>query len=146
MDLFIDDVYFEEKRFALGFESEKWVFGLNFIRTPHGNFGITHASKVNNSHHVGIQFRTRGLFDFEKFGTTKFQEFYTTIVEPSGISSKIGIDSIAFVRQPRNAWLWVYLLDEFGNEILSFGGHEKGLEDFANFYNKCCSEFFDFDE
>jgi|GEM_PF-6035660 len=124
MDYYISQVSFNEGRdfHDLGFDAEKWEIGDKIIKTSHGNLKIKKFIFVETSPLVGIQFSVDGtlrLGDFEKF---------------NGFDDCPNIATFALMRQPRNAWLWVYVFDVNGNQVVNFCGRDDldGLSDFVN--------------
>ena len=119
----VDDVRFGKgDEIDLGFSSEKWDFGLNGLKTPHGNLVFDGFYIVNNDDFVGAQLSARGLFKF-----TDYKDYHE--------GYNIPVKTVAFVRHPHNVWLWIYMLDSSGDQIACFCGHEEGdeFEDFMNY-------------
>jgi len=124
MDYYICQVSFNEGRdfYDLGFDAEKWEIGDKIIKTDHGSLKIKNYIFVEEGPLVGIQFSVEGslrLDDFEKF---------------NGFDDCPHITTFALMRQPYNAWLWVYAFDVNGNQVVNFCGRDEldGLSDFVH--------------
>lgn len=100
------------------FEEQIWNFGRPLDECYAAEFVIesniqtltpNSFTLVNNGTHVGIEFQVDEYFDLGAYG---YHDKY------------VRINRIALVRQPHNVWLWMYLLDEEGNNIAAFCGHD----------------------
>lgn len=114
----------EADMLAIGnFESideEAWTIGDQFIITPHGNLKIENAIFVDKGTLVGIQFSVSGTLNVADFRCA------------NGFRNTIEVATFAIMRQPHNAWLWVYLFDDNDSPMAYFCGFDD-LDCFANF-------------
>lgn len=104
-------------------EDECWEIGDKFIKTNHGNLEIIDATHVDNGQLVGIRFNVWGSLTLNDFSCSK------------GYESDAEVRTIAFLRQPHNAWVWTYVFDEDGNAIVNLCGYDD-LDGMANFIPK----------
>lgn len=104
-------------------EDECWEIGDKYIKTNHGNLKILDATRVNNGQLVGIQFDVNGSLSLDDFSCSK------------GYEPDAQIRTIAFLRQPHNAWVWTYAFNENGSPLVNFCGHDD-LDGMANFIPK----------
>ena len=103
---------------------EEWEFSLSQIRAPYGEFDIDGFMEVNQNGLVGIQMDVFGFLDIcELPGYT-------------GDEEDVLIRTIAVVRQPYNARLWLHLFDRNQNHVASFSGTEKEMDAFAHYISK----------
>ena len=94
-------------------DKELWKIGDKVIITPHGNLNIINAVFVDQSNLVGIELQVNGKINFGEFrGITKREKI-------------VSINTFAVMRQPNNAWLWIYAFDEIGNPVATFCGHDN---------------------
>lgn len=121
MKYYVDEVTFNNRDFTnLGYASEVWYFGTQNIITPHGNIQILDIMFVDQGEMLGVQFSTVGTL-----------QFYEIKGCPTNIKSTC-INTVAVMRKPHNAWLWLYMFDNGGNPIASFCGHDD-LDGFARY-------------
>ena len=66
--------------------------------------------KVNQGPLVGVQFDVKGKLDLSSIANAP---------------NYINIKTVAIMRQPQNAWLWVYMFDTEDNNIINFCGHDE---------------------
>lgn len=120
----VNEVRFNDQ--VLKIENEDWIVGNsvdNFgresflIKSPKGDLLPSNFTLVNNGTHVGIQFEVDNYFPLGRYGYPK---------------ERVKVDIVALVRQPHNAWLWAYLMDEYGNNIATFCGYDD-LDGLARF-------------
>lgn len=124
MNYYVSEVSFDngENFHDLGFDAEIWKFGTKIIETEHGHFSIEDAIFVDKGALVGIQFQVVGsitLSDFDNY---------------DGFDDNANIRTLALMRQPHNAWLWVYAFDEYDNQVAIFCGRDDldGLLHYVN--------------
>lgn len=101
-------------------DEELWNFGDSTIITSHGILEIEDAIFIEEGRLVGVQFTVNGrlkLSDFRNF---------------NGWNDEPEIRTFALMRQPNNAWLWVYGFDESGTPVVNFCGYDD-LDGLANF-------------
>lgn len=101
-------------------DREEWEIGDSYIITPHGTLEISDAIFVNDGPLVGVQFQVNGTLKMDQFSCS------------DGFESDIDVATFALMRQPHNAWLWVYAFDEDGNPVANFCGTDI-LDGLANF-------------
>ena len=115
-------------------ENEYWLIGnvtnrfgneAFVIQTPNCNLLPKSFIFVDNGVHVGIQFEISGMFNLGAYG---YQADY------------VDVKHIAIVRQPYNAWLWAYLIDNDGVNIATFCGYDD-LDGLAHFIADMKNEF-----
>lgn len=101
---------------------ENWIIGNKKIITPHGTLKISNYKMVEQNGMVGIQFSVRGSLDFSSMRNGR----------------ALDIRTIAFLRQPHNAWLWGYAFDKVGYPISNFCGNDDldGLMHFVSALEK----------
>lgn len=87
---------------------EDWIIGNKKIITPRGTLKIREFKIVEQNGMVGIQLSVRGSLDFSSMQNGRSLE----------------ISTIAFMRQPHNAWLWGYTFDKVGYPIANFCGND----------------------
>lgn len=110
------------------FEEEHWTFEKVGVLTPHGNIMFDDLMFVDNGQMIGIQFATHGLFKFNELEVD------------NNSAGAANVKTLAIMRQPYNAWLWIYMFDSNDNPIASFCGHDD-LDGFAKYINRLKSEF-----
>ena len=131
MKLYIDKVSFNNQDFTkLGFGSETWEFGTKLITTPKGKIHIESYEMVDRDNFVGVELYTWG----STLNLGAYEGF-------DGDESVPSITIVAFVRNPNNVWLWVYLMDEDGETIATFCGHED-LDSFPKYIEELQEEDF----
>ena len=107
--------------YSLGEEKEEiWNIGDKEIVTPHGTLEILDAIFVEDGPLVGVQFSVDGYLKMNDFSCSK------------GYENTIYISTFALMRQPYNAWLWVYAFDMDNQPIANFCGFDE-LDGLANF-------------
>jgi len=89
---------------------ETWDFSENGIDTPHGSISFNSFMEVSQSGMNGLQFDTDGILYFDDIDNCPLEDAY--------------ISTVAVMRQPFNAWLWLYLINEDGVTIASICGHD----------------------
>lgn len=99
---------------------EIWTIGDRFIISPHGNLEIQNAIFVDKGSLVGVQFSVSGTLNIADFRCA------------NGIKNTINVATLAIMRQPHNAWLWVYMFDDNDSPVANFCGFDD-LDGFANF-------------
>lgn len=110
-------------------EDECWEIGNKYIKTNHGNLDVLDATVINNEHFVGVQFEVCGRLSLDDFSCSKGNEL------------EARIRTIAFLRHPKNAWVWVYAFDNEGRPLVNFSGFDDfdGMANFiqqlSGFYN-----------
>ncbi len=87
---------------------ERWVIGDKYIETPHGVLEVADAIFVEEGPLVGVQFTVDGILRISELGCDK----------------DVNIRIFALMRQPNNAWVWVYAFDEFNNQVVNFCGFD----------------------
>ena len=87
---------------------ERWVIGDKYIETPHGVLEVADAIFVEEGPLVGVQFTVDGILRISELGCDK----------------DVNIRTFALMRQPNNAWVWVYAFDEFNNQVVNFCGFD----------------------
>lgn len=107
-------------------DEEIWKIGDSFIETPHGILKIEDAIFIEEGPLVGVQFSVSGSLKMNDFRCS------------NGWENEINISTFALMRQPHNAWLWVYTFDENGNPLANFCGTDilNGLADFMPFLKR----------
>lgn len=100
-------------------EPENWVIGNKKIITPHGTLKVNNYKIVEQNGMVGIQFTVKGTLDF----SAMCRGFV------------VDLGTIAFMRQPHNAWLWGYAFDKQGIPLVNFCGHDD-LDGLMNFVSQ----------
>lgn len=105
---------------------EIWCIGDKEIVTPHGTLEILDAFFVEEGPLVGVQFSVDGYLKMNDFSCSK------------GHEDTIYVSTFALVRQPHNAWLWVYAFDEDNQPIANFCGFDDlgGLSNFLPFLKR----------
>ena len=118
MDLIVKKVSFNNQDFVELESEETWAFSNYSITTPNGFIKIDDCTRVENEQFVGVELSiwksTLRLFRYDGY---------------EGDNGTPEIETVAFVRHPHNVWLWVYLMDEAGETIAVFCGHEKNFDD-----------------
>ena len=112
---------------SLGEEDhEIWKIGDSKIETPHGTLDIEDAIFVEEGPLVGVQFSVSGTLKMNTFKCS------------SGWEDEIEVSTFALLRQPHNAWLWVYAFDEDGVPVANFCGTDliDGLANFMPFLKR----------
>lgn len=99
-------------------EEEKWTIGDKIIETPHGSLHIIDAIFVDKGDLVGVQFSVEGQLRLNELTCSIDNE------------NPVNIKTFALMRQPHNAWLWVYVFDMNDNPIVNFCGYD----DFDEFF------------
>lgn len=112
MPYYVSEVDFHADGSFQKIEKETWQFGVDRIITPHGNLGINGLIFVTEGPLVGVQFSVRGRLKMNEFSCS------------DGDENAIFIGTLALVRQPHNAWLWVYAFDKNGCPLVNFCGFE----------------------
>lgn len=130
MNYIVEQVSFNNKDIVNLKSEETWRFTKHSITTPNGVIKIDNCHKVYNNQFVGVQ--------LSAWMTTIRLNCYDGYVGDKDMSD---IKTVAFVRQPHNVWIWVYLIDENGETIATFCGHEEHFNDFAEYIG----ELYDFD-
>ena len=97
---------------------ETWDFSENGIDTPHGFISFNSFMEVSQSGMNGLQFDTDGILYFDDIDNCPLEDAY--------------ISTVAVMRQPFNAWLWLYLINEDGVTIASICGHDD-LDGFSKY-------------
>jgi len=97
---------------------ESWDFTEEGIETPHGFISFNSFMEVSQSGMNGLQFDTEGVLYFDDIDDCPIEDAY--------------ISTIAVMRQPYNAWLWVYIIDEDGETIASICGYDD-LDGFSKY-------------
>lgn len=95
-----------------------WNFTEDGIETPHGFISFSSFMKVSQSGMNGLQFDTEGVLYFEDIDNCPIEDAY--------------ISTVAVMRQPYNAWLWIYLIDADGQTIASICGYDD-LDGFSKY-------------
>ena len=98
------------------FEEEIWELSASCLMCKHGLLDFESFMEVEQGALVGIQIGTDGYFDFSDF--------------PNGPDGEVYITTIAIMRQPHNAWLWIYMFDENHNPVAQICGFDE-LDGFA---------------
>lgn len=116
-------------------EVECWEIGDKYIKTNHGNLKILDATLVNNGQFVGIPFRVNNGqsvgIQFDVNGSLSLDDFSCS----KGYEPDAKIRTIAFLRQPYNAWVWTFAFNEEGRPYVAFCGYDD-LDGMANFIPK----------
>lgn len=89
-------------------EEEQWTIGDKYIETPHGVLEVLDAVFVEEGPLVGVQFIVDG----------------TLRVSELGCDEDVEIRTFALMRQPHNAWVWVYAFDEYDDQVANFCGFD----------------------
>lgn len=108
---YVNQVSFNNQDF-LDFDEEHWTFEKYGIFTPYGNLTFESLIFINEGPMVGIQFSTHGSIRFNE------------IRVPHNNSSVTSIKTIAIMRQPNNAWLWLYMYDANNSTVAVFCGYD----------------------
>ena len=98
------------------FEEEIWELSASCLMCKHGLLDFESFMEVKQGGLIGIQIETDGYFDFSEF--------------PNGMDEEVYIKTIAIMRQPYNAWLWIYMFDEDHNPVAQICGFDE-LDGFA---------------
>ena len=101
-------------------EEEIWTIGDKYINTPHGSLRVNNVIFVDKGQLVGVQFTVTGKWNLHDIDSS------------NGIEYDVEINTFALMRQPNNAWLWVYAFDCQGKSIVNFCGYDD-LDSFAKF-------------
>lgn len=107
-------------------DHEIWKIGDSKIETPHGTLDILDAILVEDGPLVGVQFSVSGTLKMNNFKCS------------NGWEDEIEVSTFALMRQPHNAWLWVYAFDEDGVPVANFCGTDlwDGLSNFMPFIKR----------
>lgn len=101
-------------------DDEKWLFGEKSIDTPYGELEIEDVIFIDKGSLVGVQITVSGELYLNK--------------NDSILSEIHNIATIAIMRQPHNAWLWVYVFDDNDEQIAVYCGFDdmdKGLAEYV---------------
>lgn len=108
---YVSQISFNEQDFQ-DFDEEHWTFEKNRVLTPYGNLTFENLIFIDKGPMVGIQFTTHGIFDLNKINVS------------NNNSSATNIKTLAIMRQPYNAWLWIYMYDANNKNVAVFCGHD----------------------
>ena len=88
---------------------QDWDFDNESISTPYGVLYLKSFMEVNQGPLSGVQFSVYGELDFSSLDNAL---------------DSVNIETVAVMRQPYNVWLWIYMFDEDGNNIINFCGND----------------------
>lgn len=134
---YVDEVRFDETN-PISFNEEVWRIGyeedvepddpnrLFLIFTDNGTLTPTGFRIIDKGPMVGVEFDTEGEICLSKYG---YKEEEST-----------RISRVAVMRQPHNVWVWVYMIDVYGECVATFCGHDE-LDGLAYFVDDMKKEF-----
>jgi hypothetical protein len=102
-------------------KEQEWTLSNELIDTPYGLFDIEGVRFVEEGPLVGLEFKVDGSLSVDD------------LPGYNGKERDIYIESIAIVRQPNNAWLWGYFMDEEGETIVTFCGYDNLFHGLAEY-------------
>lgn len=119
MNYHLHEVDFNANGNFTSIQSVDWIVGDKKIITPYGNLKVCSAKIVEQNGLVGVQFSVKGELNLSSM--------------PMG--RVLNIATIAFMRQPYNAWLWAYAFDKNRVPIANFCGYDD-LDGLASFVSQ----------
>lgn len=125
MPFHTSSVTFNDKDFH-PIEKQTWSFCSDKVRTPYGDLQVIGFREVNTERMVGVELVVQGCMNFND------------IDELCETDGNLYIDRISLLRQPHNAWLWAYMLDENRNSLAVFCGYDdldNGLSEYIETLN-----------